>query len=85
MSNYLNLMECIFLDEEETKKLSKQKLKGWLFAIIDEDGNYVIPKIKHPYNLMFRNMMIEITQNKKKQKLQIRQEYANLLMKRSKK
>ena len=85
MSNYLNSINVFFLDEEETKKLSKQKLKGWLFAIIDEDGNYVMPKLKHPYNLMLCNMMIEITKNEKKQKHQIKQEYANLLMKRSKK
>jgi len=72
-----------FLDEQETKELSKQKNIGWLFAVRDEDGDWVVPKFNHPYNYLLHNLMVEITKSKK-DKFQIKQKHADLLMKRSK-
>ena len=72
-----------FLDEEETKELSKQKLGGWIFAVEDENGNNVITKFYNTYNYLLHNLMIKVTKNKKP-KVQIKQKEADLLMKRSK-
>tara|TARA_Y100001938_G_scaffold43325_1_gene59985 strand:- start:152 stop:403 length:252 start_codon:yes stop_codon:yes gene_type:complete len=83
MSDSVFIGSIHFLNEEETKKLSSQKLRGWIFAIEDEHGNHVIPKFSHPYNYLLHNLMIEVTKNKKS-KVQIKQKEADLLMKRSK-
>lgn len=83
MSDSIFIGNIHFLDEEETKKLSSQKLGGWIFAVEDEHGNHVIPKFSHPYNYLLHNLMIEVTKNKKP-KMQIKQKEADLLMKRSK-
>jgi hypothetical protein len=73
-----------FLNESETEELCKQKIKGWLFCVFDENENPVVPKFEYPYNYLLHNIMIDVTKSKRP-KIKIKQEHADLLMKRSKK